>query len=154
MVTVDRSDNQLVGQIHAVQLAAYAIESALIAYPQLPPLFETEDDIRSSAETFLACLLDGQVVGATSYLVTHHTVEICRLVIHPSYFRRGMGSRLLKAVEEQNRQWQTITVSTAAKNHPAIGLYEKHGYHVVQHVRLADGLQLVRLQKQRQVQIT
>jgi ribosomal protein S18 acetylase RimI-like enzyme len=147
------TDEQLVRQIHAVQIAAYTIESQLIDYPQLPPLFATVEDFRQSQETFLVCLLDGVVTGATSYLVTADTVEICRLVVHPHYFRRGIGSQLLLAVEQQNPRWQNLMVSTAAQNIPAIGLYEKRGYRIVRHEQLPDGLELVHLQKEHQTQI-
>lgn len=75
-------------------------------------------------------------------------------MIQPSYFRQGIGSRLLAAVEAYNPGRQTLVVSTAAQNRPAIGLYEKYGYRIVRHQLLPDNLALVHLQKQRQASDT
>ncbi len=147
VTAVDPSDLATMQQIHAVQLAAYIVESQLIEYPALPPLAETVADLCGADETFLVCWLDGAVVGATSFVRLDNGVDIIRLVVNPPYFGQGIGSRLLAAVETQCPQGAVISVSTAARNHPAIGLYEKRGYRIRRHEQLADGLRLVHLQK-------
>jgi ribosomal protein S18 acetylase RimI-like enzyme len=75
-------------------------------------------------------------------------LDIGRLIVHPSAFRRGIAGSLLNAVERSATERQRLTVSTAEKNYPAISLYQKHGYTIVKRNVLPDGLVLVRFVKQ------
>lgn len=145
---IDIRQPDLAHQIQALQKAAYTVESQLIGYPNLPPLQETSTDLQHSAEQFLIYRAEGQIAGAISYLRLGDTLDICRLVVRPAYFRRGIAGKLLTAVETDEPGIRQITVSTAEKNLPAVALYQKHGYRVVQRTVLADGLVLVKLGKQ------
>ncbi|MFA6958912.1 MAG: GNAT family N-acetyltransferase [Thermoanaerobaculia bacterium] len=144
---VDLSDGRVARELLAVQVAAYAIEAELLEYPQLPPLFETVADLRASGERFLAAFEGHELVGATSVAVSDDVLDICRMVVSPAHMRRGIASRLLSSVEELRDGHARITVSTGEANIPAIRLYEKHGFAVVQRRALPDGLKLVGLEK-------
>ena len=135
-------------QIHGLQQAAYRLESQLIDYPHLPPLHETVEDLQHSAEQFVVFEEAGQILGAVSYEQADDKLDICRLVVSPSHFRRGIAARLLEAVEFMEPAIRQVTVSTAEKNIPAVTLYQKQGYQVTQRTVLDDGLVLVQLQKQ------
>ncbi len=145
---VDLCDDDLVRRILAVQVAAYAIEAELLDYPQLPPRFETVDDLRSSGERFIAASIGDEIVGATSIAASESALDICRMVVSPSHMRRGIASRLLTAVETFLGRRSTITVSTGDANVSAIRLYERHGFRIVTRRTLPDGLRLVGLEKQ------
>ncbi len=145
---VDIRQPDIAHQIHTLQRASYTIESQRIGYPDLPPLRETVADLQRSEEQFLTFQETGQIVGAVSYLQVDNTLEICRMVVSPTHFRRGIAGKLLEAVETIAPDIRQITVSTAEKNLPAVTLYEKHGYHVAQRTTLNDGLVLVELHKQ------
>jgi ribosomal protein S18 acetylase RimI-like enzyme len=144
---VDLSDDRVARDLLAVQVAAYAIEAAILDYPQLPPLFETIADLRASGERFLAAFAGGELVGATSVAVSDAALDICRMVVSPAHMRRGIASRLLSAVEPMRDGRASITVSTGAANLPAIRLYERHGFEIVKRHTLPDGLKLVGLEK-------
>ena len=147
---IDIQDDVLAEQVLTVQRPSYQQESDLIEYPNLPPLFETVADLQNSDETFVGYWLDGQLAGVLSYEQTDEGLHIDRLVVHPNYFRRGIGRALLAWVETavSTPSPSPITVSTAAKNQPAIKLYQSQGYTIVQHKTLPDGLELVLLRKQ------
>ena len=140
-------DQDTAAQILAVQLAAYTVESELIGYAALPPLRETVDDILNSPEQFLVYRDGKQIVAVLSYERIEDRLDIGRLVVSPSHFRRGVASQLLVYLEQLHPTYGKITVSTAAANRPAIALYEKHGFHIAEHKTLADGLVLVQLTK-------
>lgn len=146
--SVDIRQPDIARQIYHLQQAAYTVESQLIGYPNLPPLRETAAELQRSAEQFLAYQEEGQMVGTVSYLRRGDTLDIGRLVVSPAHFRRGIAGKLLAAVETAEPSLRYITVSTAAKNLPALTLYRKHGYSVVRQTVLADGLVLVELGKQ------
>jgi ribosomal protein S18 acetylase RimI-like enzyme len=144
---IDIQDDTLARQVLAVQRPSYQIESTLIEYPNLPPLFETITDLQNSDETFVGCWIDEQLVGVLSYEQTDEGIHIDRLVVHPDTFRRGIGRALLQWLETAVSPAR-ITVSTAAKNQPAIQLYQAQGYTIVQSSTLPDGLELVLLRKE------
>lgn len=144
---VELADDDFARELLAVQVAAYAIEAELLAYPQLPPLFETIDDLRCSGERFIVAKSDGRIVGATSIASSDSVLDICRMVVSPSHMRQGIASRLLAAVESLRDGRAAITVSTGEANIPAIRLYERHGFAIVMRRTLPDGLRLVGLEK-------
>jgi ribosomal protein S18 acetylase RimI-like enzyme len=147
---VNIQDNDVAQRVLAVQRPSYHIESTLIEYPNLPPLFETVVDLQNCDEIFVGCWLDEQLAGVLSYEQKGEGIHIDRLVVHPDYFRRGIGRALLKWVETAvSPPPAHITVSTAAKNQPAIQLYQTEGYTIVQSNTLPDGLELLLLRKEK-----
>jgi ribosomal protein S18 acetylase RimI-like enzyme len=144
---VDIQSTDLAQEILTVQRAAYQLESELIDYPALPPLYEEIADLQHSGEHFLVCYQNEMIIGALSYLETADLLDICRLVVSPSQLRRGIAGRLLAALEAKRVAQPLIIVSTAARNTPAVRLYEKYGYQIVRRRQLPDGLKLVQLEK-------
>lgn len=148
IVKVDIQNPDVARQIQALQLAAYQVESELIGYPQLPPLLETVEVLQGTGEQFLVFREAGHILGTVAYVRANDTLEICRLVVSPDQFRRGIAGKLLNVLEEIEPGISYLTVSTAEKNLPAITLYQKHGYFLAQRNILPDGLVLIQLHKQ------
>jgi ribosomal protein S18 acetylase RimI-like enzyme len=146
--SINIHDDDLAQQVLAVQRPSYQSESELIEYPNLPPLLETVADLQNSDETFVGYWVDGQLAGVLSYEQRDEGIHIDRLVVHPDYFRRGIGRALLQWLETAVSSSPHITVSTAAKNQPAIQLYQSQGYTIVQYTALPDGLELALLRKE------
>ena len=150
--TVDHRVEALARAIWRVQQAAYQIEASLIEYPNLPPLWETVEEIRECNETFVVCLVANDtrhLIAVTSFEPIAGGVDICRMVVDPNHFRRGIATRLLQAVEAQAGHGQRITVSTAQKNQPAVTLYQHNGYKLHHQTILPDGLVIVHFEKMR-----
>ncbi|HUQ60169.1 GNAT family N-acetyltransferase [Lentzea sp.] len=120
---LDLTDDTVLRELWTVQRLAYAVEAEIIGFDGIPPLHESLDDLRSCGETFLGIHDDEGLVGAVSYQLDGSTVDICRLVVHPRAFRRGIASRLLDALPDGPQ-----TVSTGTKNEPALRLYRKRGF--------------------------
>ena len=134
-------------EILKVQTASYQVESRLIEYPDFPPLWETAEKLRASGERFVVCRLGQAVAGAASFAVNAGAADICRLVVSPEHFGKGIGSGLVRCVERLCRACRRITVSTAWRNTPAVKLYEKLGYRVFRRWHLPDRLELVEFEK-------
>lgn len=131
-------------QLHALQQLSYTIEQQLLTIDPFPPLLETINALATSADALIIRLEAGQIVGFLQYDTTREDVIINKLVVHPDYFRQGIGSDLLKTLIEDKRN-TSIQVETAAKNTPAIKLYQKYGFHKAVQFYAAEGLQLLRL---------
>ena len=145
---IDLQDGAVAQQIYELQQASYLVESQLIDYPNLPPLLETVEALQHTGEQFLIFKEDERILGALSYIRTGDILEICRLIVSPNHFRRGIAGKLLRAAEEVEVDIKRIIVSTAENNLPAVTLYQKNGYHLAHRTVLPDGLALVQLKKE------
>jgi ribosomal protein S18 acetylase RimI-like enzyme len=140
---LDLGDGPTVRALVALQRAAYAVEAQLLGRDDIPALHETEADLAASGETFLGAERDGDLVGAISYRQAGGTIDIHRLVVHPSAFRQGIAGALLDALPGAER----YLVSTGAANQPARALYERRGFRLVREREVAPGLVIVELER-------
>ena len=74
-------------------------------------------------------------------------LDIHRLVVHPAYFRRGIGQALVRMVEQVEDGIKTIVVSTGAKNIPATRLYWQLGYIEKENKEVVPGLVITLFEK-------
>jgi len=86
-------------------------------------------------EQRLVGLIEFRVIAVADHspVVARHFVAIDSLIVTDGYQRRGMGRRLMHAVEQWSADHSiaTIELNVYAFNHPAIRLYEELGYHVL-----------------------
>jgi ribosomal protein S18 acetylase RimI-like enzyme len=107
---------------------AYVVEAGLIGALEFPPLHRTAEAIRAADAVFDGASLTGRLVAAVELEATgERCVHIASFVVDPDVFRRGIATRLLLHVLGRPAT-ERVTVSTAARNLPAIRLYEKHGF--------------------------
>ncbi|MCY7765406.1 bifunctional GNAT family N-acetyltransferase/GrpB family protein [Bacillus inaquosorum] len=129
-------------EIIAVQQPAYIKEAELIGFDGIPALQEKAKDIQASHEQFAGYRKDGRLIGVISYEKNMHHLTICRLVVHPDGFRKGIGRALLQFVIAQNEDAEKIEVVTAEKNKPAVSLYTQAGFQKVETVKASEDLLL------------
>jgi ribosomal protein S18 acetylase RimI-like enzyme len=110
-------------------MAAYAQEARLLEAKYFPPLERTVEDIQGSDELFLGVIEDGEIVGALSIWPDEEpgAMNIASLVVAPHRQHQGIG-RLLLAAALQQCAHAVLTVSTGAKNAPALALYAQFGF--------------------------
>jgi ribosomal protein S18 acetylase RimI-like enzyme len=125
---VNHNDEKVAESILSIQLPAYKVEADLIGFDGIPQLLDTVENIKSSKERFLGKLDGSKLVGFLSYEGTDELIDICRLVVDPNHFRKGIASELLSYLLNVYANEKKITVSTGAKNIPAITLYERHNF--------------------------
>ena len=121
-----------------LQRASYRIEADLLGARTLPALTETPRQLRRAGERFLGAFEGDRLVGAVAWKRTGPLVDVHRLVVHPDRFRRGIGGRLLDALDAQEPDAERAIVATGAANAPARRLYERHGFTPVEE-RLVGG---------------
>ncbi|WP_342542668.1 GNAT family N-acetyltransferase [Paenisporosarcina sp. FSL H8-0542] len=138
-------DLTLAHKILAIQRPSYQIEADLIGFQGIPALSETAEDIVNSKETFIGYFEDDQLLGVLSYEENEDFVDICRLVVAPASFRKGIGRQLVSYIMEEIRGSREVVVSTGLKNIPAVTLYEKLGFQQERTVEIAPGVQIVKM---------
>lgn len=122
-------DRAVAEGIHSVQMAAYAQEARLLEASYFPPLERTVEDIQRSDELFLGVVEDGEIIGALSMWPDEEpgATNIASLVVAPHRQHQGIGRLLLATALEQCAH-TVLTVSTGAKNAPALALYAQFGF--------------------------
>lgn len=150
-ISIEEADPRRPGvaeAIHAVQMAAYAQESAMLGAASFPPLARTVDDVLRAEERYVAAFICGGMAKAMVGVVgvEEGTVEaakwslpgdrprphhhIASLVVAPAHQRCGIGRRLVERVVAEHGAG-LLTVSTAAANGPALALYAGLGFSIV-----------------------
>ena len=132
VLVVDHRDAAIAGRLLEIQRRAYAVEAELIGFDGIPPLVESLDQLQSADLTVLAVVDGDDMVAMLGYSESGGVIDIDRLAVHPSHFRRGLGRMLLDHLRARHAG-SPIVVSTGADNLPAVALYERAGY-----TRLAD----------------
>jgi GNAT superfamily N-acetyltransferase/protein tyrosine phosphatase (PTP) superfamily phosphohydrolase (DUF442 family) len=125
---IDPRRPAMAARIHAVQVAAYRQEAALLGVERFPPLERTPADIAASADVHFGAWDGASLLGVIS-LEPRSSGEalISSLTVEPSAQRRGVG-RALVAVAAARADYVRLAVSTGARNLPALALYRQLGF--------------------------
>ncbi|MCP3031808.1 GNAT family N-acetyltransferase [Halobacillus sp. A1] len=141
IVPLNHYETRIAEQIVSIQRPAYQIEADLIGSDRIPGLYDTVEDIKACAETFIGWYVGDHLAGFISYVWNDATVDIHRLVVSPSHFREGIAKNLLSYI--LHFEAERIIVSTGAKNVPARKLYASLGFREREYQVVEDGLSIV-----------
>ncbi|NYF57762.1 GNAT superfamily N-acetyltransferase [Micromonospora purpureochromogenes] len=150
-VTVGAAGVADAGEILTVQRAAYVAEAQRYTDPLLPPLTETLDEVRAvlaGPTIVLAARAGHRLVGSVRARVTGDTAHVGRLSVAPDQQGRGIGSRLLDAVESACAgRAARLELFTGAQSADNLRFYARHGYRIVGHRPDPNGVRLAVLEK-------
>jgi GNAT superfamily N-acetyltransferase len=144
---IPMSSNQTILELLQLQLASYTVEAKLIGFNDIPPLRDSIETIRRAEETFIGWYENNSLLGAISYSVNGKVVTICRMMVHPDHFRKGIASGLLQHVLVTQQTANKFIVSTGTLNAPAVALYERFGFHATRTRTLQHNLSLTEFEK-------
>jgi ribosomal protein S18 acetylase RimI-like enzyme len=116
--------------ILALQRRAYRVEAELYDDAAIAPLRETVDEVRAEAEAgrILKVTIDGVFAGAVRARMDGTTCHVGRLIVEPEVQNRGLGSTLLRAVEQRCPPGTRLELFTGHRSERNLHLYRKHGY--------------------------
>ncbi|MEU7570603.1 GNAT family N-acetyltransferase [Micromonospora sp. NPDC049240] len=139
------------GEILTVQRAAYLVEAQRYRDVFLPPLTETLDEVRAALAgpvVVLAARRGTRLVGSVRARLDGDTAHVGRLAVAPDQQGRGIGGRLLAAVEHACvGRVARFALFTGAQSADNLGLYARRGYRVVAHRPDENGNRLAILEK-------
>ncbi len=117
-------------EILALQKLAFQSEAERYDDYTLPPLTQTLEEMQADFEKmiFLKASVDGRIVGSVRAYAKEGTCFISRLVVHPDFQHRGIGTQLMKAIEAHFRGIRRFELFTGHASVPALNLYRKLGY--------------------------
>ena len=131
VTVLDHRAADVAAAIVDVQRAAYRVEAELIGYDRMPGLTEEVADVAALDLTILGVHDGGRLAGLVGYARRDGFVEVDRLAVEPTWFRRGVGRALVTAVHVREPDAGHFEVSTGVANAPGVGLYTSLGYQEV-----------------------
>lgn len=143
---LDIKNQQIAEAIVALQKSSYRIEADIIGFDMLPPLLENSEDIKNSKEVYLGYYVENSLAGILSYELEGDALDICKVAVHPSFFKRGIATQLIRFVE-RNKEISRITVSTGLKNSPAVKLYLTLGFSETHQQEVEPGVHIISFEK-------
>lgn len=141
------SDEKVINDILTLQKVSYMIEADLIGFYDIPPLKDTVDSLKECGETFYGYYFNDVLAGIISYKIKANILDIHRVSVHPSYFRKGIAHSLLHFVEDVHNHVNQLVVSTGKANIPAVSLYLKNGFEIKNDIEVQKNVWITEFQK-------
>lgn len=137
-------------EILALQYLAFQSEVKLFKNKEDLPLKQTLDELNDELNNGVILKLvtdDNVIIGSVRANTEDGTTHIGKLMVHPDYRCRGLGSRLLTEIENcfPETRYELFTVTKSVNN---IRLYQKMGYKIFDRKEINDELVFVYMQKQ------
>ena len=136
-------------QIIELQHLCYQTDAELYDEYAIPPLTQTLENLLGEYDTHqvLAAQLKDKVVGSVRGRLVEGTYHIGRLILHPRLQRRGLGTRLMRAIEEHFVTAKRYELFTDHLSEGNPRLYRGLGYTEFRKETVSPQLQLVYLEK-------
>lgn len=77
--------------------------------------------------------LNGQEIGWVEFRQTGDETFLKQLYVAPLHQRRGIGSQVMRRLNEQGRTAKSMALFVL-KNNPAFRFYKRHGFEIVQEI--------------------
>lgn len=136
-------------EILSLQKRAYQSEAAIYSDYCIPPLVQTLTEIKVEFKdhVFLKAVVSNEVVGSVRAQCIEGTCHIGRLIVNPEHQGRGLGKRLMAAIETRFEDVTQFHLFTGHKSEKNLSLYKKLGYSEVRREKIAPNLYFVYLSK-------
>ncbi|WP_407453892.1 GNAT family N-acetyltransferase [Methanobrevibacter sp.] len=137
-------------EILDLQYLAYQSEASLFESNDIPPLKQTLDELTDEFNNGVILKLvteEDIIIGSVRANLKDKTAYIGKLMVHPDYRRKGLGSKLLTEIENcfPQKRYELFTSTKSVDN---IRLYQKMGYVIFDQKEVSDGLVFIYMQKQ------
>jgi GNAT superfamily N-acetyltransferase len=133
----------------ALQTIAFEPEAIAGQERAIPPLQESVAAIRDHIRTATVLkAVDGErLLGAIRGIVTGDTCLIRVLVVAPQAQGRGLGARLLHAIEDAHPQAARFELTTNMIMPRNVRFYLSHGYELVEQIQHSPRIRLAFMRK-------
>jgi len=148
-ITITKASIEDAEEVLALQKLAFKSVGEMYNDYTIAPLVQTLEEMRAQYKThiILKAIASGLIIGSARGYLEKDTCYIGRLIVHPDYENRGIGSRLMKALETEFKQAKSFELFTGHRNERNLYLYNKLGYKIFKSVPESDNLTIVYMEK-------
>jgi ribosomal protein S18 acetylase RimI-like enzyme len=136
-------------EILELQRLAYQEEAAIYGDYTIAPLTQTltemEDELKH--QVVLKATVDGSIAGSVRAYSRGGTCYIGRLIVHPDLQNRGIGTRLMRAIEAAFTEADRFELFTGHRSTRNLYLYQKLGYVPCRRQPVNESLEMIFLEK-------
>ena len=152
MNEIVRADISDAAEILELQKLAYQSEAVLYDDWSIPPLTQSLNQIKKEFDEmiFLKVCDSGRLIGSVRASIHDGAGNIGRLIVHPEFQHKGIGTRLMLAIETEFPSVRRFELFTGSRSEGNIRLYERLDYRIFHTDRLSPQVELVFLEKLRQ----
>ena len=138
-------------EILKLQRLCYQSEAAIYDDYSIPPLVQTLESMLADFDTqrILAAKIGSEIVGSVRACASEAGCRIGRLIVHPRLRRQGLGSELMRRIEEDFPDVRRYELFTGHRSEGNLRLYDRIGYREFKRERVSPVLVLVYLEKYR-----
>ncbi|MBN2077843.1 MAG: GNAT family N-acetyltransferase [Spirochaetes bacterium] len=98
-------------------------------------------------QVFLKAEYNSEIVRSVRGYCAKGTCYIGKLIVHPGYQNRGMGTKLMREIESRFGDADRYELFTGHEDHKNLHLYRKLGYSVFKETKVNDSLTMVFMEK-------
>lgn len=153
MITIDKAVAVDLAKILQLQKIAFLSEARLLHNFEIQPLqqnlSELEAEFQCGPMLKAWDTVDGteEILGSVRGRLLEETLHIGKLMVHPLWQGRGLGARLLEAMENCCSDAKRYELFTSSLNQGNLTFYARHGYHEFERHDSGLGFELVYLEK-------
>ena len=149
MMIITKANQYDLPLILELQYLAYQSEAKQFNDSNIPPLKQTLQDVQAEYQKGIVLKAldeDKTIIGSVRAYKENDTVYVGKLIVHPAWQRKGIGTKLLLEVECEypNQRYELFTSTRSSNN---IRLYERLGYKKFKEKVITDELHFVYLEK-------
>ncbi len=146
---IERAEVEDAKEILDLQKLAYKSEADIYSDYTIPPLTQAIEEIRLDFENqiFLKTSSNGKIIGSVRAELRQETCLIGRLIVHPDFQNRGIGTKLMNEIESYFIKAKRFELFTGHRSERNIYLYQKLGYKIFRKEKINDNFELVYMEK-------
>ena len=149
MIVIEKACKEDLKEILSLQYIAYQSEAMLFGTTDIPPLKQTLEEVLLEFQRGIILKTtdeNGNIIGSVRAYQENGTAHIGKLMVHPDFQKKGIGSMLLSEIEKQfpALRYELFTSTRSVNN---IRLYQKLGYRIFKEEAVTEELQFVYMEK-------
>jgi len=136
-------------EILELQYLSYRSEAEIYNDNNIQPLKQTLMDLENEFEQqlMLKAIIDQRIIGSVRAFEKDQVCQIGKLIVHPEYQNKGIGTKLLSEIEKIFNKCRKYELFTGEKSRRNIYLYNKLGYTVFNTTEINENLKIIFLEK-------
>ena len=153
MSLIERATILDLAQILALQKLAYKSEAEIYNDFSIPPLHQSITELNEDfkSQIILKATHLEKIIGSVRAYRKGNTCFIGKLIVHPRHQNKGIGTKLMNAIEKSFDNIKRYELFTGYKSKKNLYLYKKLGYKIFKTKVLNENIQLKFLEKTNEI---